>query len=56
MLINCQKIHQNQIKIYHKIIKEKIKIEKMINGILTSGILYTANVESTLVDPREKWT
>lgn len=38
-----------------KIIKEKMKIEKMINEILTSGILQAANAESTLDDPREKW-
>ncbi len=39
-----------------RIIREKMKIEKMINEILTSGILQAANAESIMDDPREKWT
>ena len=38
-----------------RIIREKMKIEKMINEILTSGILQVANAESIMDDPREKW-
>ena len=38
-----------------RIIKEKVKIEKMINDILTSGILQAAHAESMMDDPLEKW-
>ena len=39
-----------------RIIKEKVKIERMITDILTSGILKAANFTPTLDDPLEKWT
>lgn len=38
-----------------RIIKEKVKIERMIADILTSGILKAANFTPTLDDPLEKW-
>ena len=38
-----------------RIIKEKMKIEKMITDILTSGILQAANFTPILNDPLEKW-
>ncbi len=38
-----------------RIIKEKVKIERMITDILTSGILKAANFTPTLDDPMEKW-
>ena len=38
-----------------RIIKEKIKIERMITDILTSGMLKAANFTPTLDDPLEKW-
>ena len=38
-----------------RIIKEKVKIEKMINDILNSGILQAAHAESMMDDPLEKW-
>jgi len=38
-----------------RIVKEKIKIEKLIAEILTSGILKAANVEPSMDDPLEKW-
>ena len=38
-----------------RIIKEKVKIEKMITDILTSGMLKAANFTPILDDPIEKW-
>jgi len=38
-----------------RIIKEKVKIERMIADILTSGILKAANFTPALDDPLEKW-
>ena len=38
-----------------RIIKEKVKIERMIADILTSGILKAANFTPILDDPLEKW-
>jgi len=37
-----------------RIIKEQVKIERMITDILTSGMLKTANLTPTLDDPLEK--
>ncbi len=38
-----------------RIVKEQVKIERMIADILTSGILKAANFTSALDDPLEKW-
>ena len=38
-----------------RIVKEQVKIERMIDDILTSGILQAANFTPALDDPLEKW-
>ncbi len=38
-----------------RIVKEQVKIERMIADILTSGILKAANFTPALDDPIEKW-
>ncbi len=38
-----------------RIIKEKVKIETLITGILTSGILKAVNFKPAMDDPVEKW-
>jgi len=38
-----------------RIVKEQVKIERMINDILTSGMLRAANFTPTMDSPLEKW-
>jgi len=38
-----------------RIVKEQVKIERMIADILTSGMLKAANLTSMMNDPTEKW-
>jgi len=38
-----------------RIVKEQVKIERMIADILTSGMLMAANFTPALDDPLEKW-